>query len=255
MAAIRPSYIATAVLLGLAPVLVLAERFHVYASRVNEALFYADYETYPGASFSVYSSLAAKSVIPIYNQYPAGNALTLIVPDNDAFESFVVARGGNSSDPQTLWTDEWREHFGGLLPYLCASSKDRWGLGLTARPSSRSGKLVAGQLDCGDRLARHGDEVEDRGLEPSYRLAFRSATGACRARSACRPCRQQHSGCCARLQRHRLQRAVSAAACRSELPEADLELPQTDSATSASLTCRQGHTRPTSSCRSSTSCR
>lgn len=45
--------------------------------------------------------------------------LTVLMPNNEAFETWIVAHGGNSTDPESLTTREWRARWSDVFEYFC----------------------------------------------------------------------------------------------------------------------------------------
>lgn len=45
--------------------------------------------------------------------------MTIMMPNTEAFENWIVANGGNSTDPDSLTTKEWASKWDAAFEYLC----------------------------------------------------------------------------------------------------------------------------------------
>lgn len=86
------------------------------ADSLMSYLFYID--PLQSSAFGLYVQLADEVLIPLLD-HNAYQPMTIIVPNNDAFEAFIVENGGNSSDPDTLTTPEWKARWNNVFEYFC----------------------------------------------------------------------------------------------------------------------------------------
>lgn len=78
-------------------------------------LFYID--PVQSSAFGKYAQLAEDVLIPLLENR-ADMPMTVVVPNNKAFEGYIIQNGGNSSDLGTLTTPEWKIRWNAIFEYM-----------------------------------------------------------------------------------------------------------------------------------------
>ncbi|KAL8290218.1 hypothetical protein RQP46_003157 [Phenoliferia psychrophenolica] len=89
--------------------------FQSFAAKVLGTVTYLDYEQTPG--FGLWAQIASEKLSPLFKNNE-DTVMTILVPNTEAFENWIVANGGNSTAPESLTTKEWETRWNGVFEYL-----------------------------------------------------------------------------------------------------------------------------------------